>query len=1815
MRNLVSFALACLILLPAAGVRAEGFPVGDEAGPGGVVGEEGPDRGVVAKPTVEIDTTRTGQAGAPDKTFRITFQFSESVNGFTIGNIRIAGAKKTIPLNGTGDSYNLDIETHADLEGDITVTVLAGAATNGTNESNDETTFTFTVDNKVPELEEATADLQTIVLRYHEELDERYQASPNDFAVHVDRADGTERFANKSPAALDVENTEVTLRLFAEDTIHAGDSVKLDYRHTNDILRDEKGNYIPDTTGLKVKNRRQLRKPGPVQNLTATGISTDTIKLDWDIPADIGGSEIIGYFIAVWDEWGSNYQVLRSSTVNEEADTITEHIHDGLQPGETWHYVVSAINGVDEGRSTMTSATTKREGEVPGAPTELTAEPDGNTAIDLDWTAPTNTGTSAISGYRIEVSTDGGNIWTDLVTNTADTNTFYKHTGLQPNTQRHYQVRAINDTDESAPSNVADATTTTTTSAPDPPTGLTATAQGEDQIDLSWTAPSNDGGSPITGYRIEMSDDGTTGWTDLEANTGSAATTYSDNTLTAGTTRHYRVSAINALGTGNPSDVADATTTTTTSAPDPPTGLTATAQGEDQIDLSWTAPSDDGGSPITGYRIERSDDGTTGSWIDLVANTGSTGTTHTDSRLRRGTTRYYRVSAINAVGPGDPSNVDSATTLDVPGSPTGLTATAQGEDQIDLSWTAPSNDGGSPITGYRIEMSDDGTTGSWTDLEANTGLTATTYSDNTLTAGTTRHYRVSAINAMGTGNPSDVDDATTTTTTSAPDPPTGLTATAQGEDQIDLSWTAPSNDGGSPITGYRIEMSDDGTTGSWTDLEADTGSAATTYSDNTLTAGTTRHYRVSAINALGTGNPSNVDDATTEGALPGRPTGLTATAQGTNQIDLAWTAPTDDGGTAITGYRIERSDDGTTGSWIDLVANTGSTGTTHTDSRLRRGTTRYYRVSAINAVGPGDPSNVDSATTLDVPGSPTGLTATAQGEDQIDLSWTAPSNDGGSPITGYRIEMSDDGTTGSWTDLEANTGLTATTYSDNTLTAGTTRHYRVSAINAMGTGNPSDVDDATTTTTTSAPDPPTGLTATAQGEDQIDLSWTAPSNDGGSPITGYRIEMSDDGTTGSWTDLEADTGSAATTYSDNTLTAGTTRHYRVSAINAMGIGNPSNVDDATTEGALPGRPTGLTATAQGTNQIDLAWTAPTDDGGTAITGYRIERSDDGTTGSWIDLVANTGSTGTTHTDSRLRRGTTRYYRVSAINAVGPGDPSNVDSATTLDVPGSPTGLTATAQGEDQIDLSWTAPSNDGGSPITGYRIEMSDDGTTGSWTDLEANTGLTATTYSDNTLTAGTTRHYRVSAINALGTGNPSNVDDATTEGALPGRPTGLTATAQGTNQIDLAWTAPTDDGGTAITGYRIERSDDGTTGSWIDLVANTGSTGTTHTDSRLRRGTTRYYRVSAINAVGDGDPSNVDSATTLDVPGSPTGLTATARDTSQIDLAWTAPTDDGGTAITGYKIDSSENGGATWTVLVENSQSTATTYPDESESLTAGTTRHYRVSAINAIGTGGSASNVAHATTDATVPDAPTNLTATASGRTRIDLDWDPPSFNGGSDITGYRIEISADAGVTWSDLVSNTGRGATSYAHRGLSAGTTRHYRVSAINALGTGNPSNVDDATTEGALPGRPTGLTATAQGTNQIDLAWTAPTDDGGTAITGYRIERSDDGTTGSWIDLVANTGSTGTTHTDSRLRGGTTRYYRVSAINAVGPGDPSNVDSATTLDVPGSPTGLTATARDTSQIDLAWTAPTDDGGTAITGYKIDSSENGGATWTV
>src|SRR5207245_4341730 len=110
-------------------------------------------------------------------------------------------------------------------------------------------------------------------------------------------------------------------------------------------------------------------------------------------------------------------------------------------------------------------------------------------------------------------------------------------------------------------------------------------------------------------------------------------------------------------------------------------------------------------------------------------------------------------------------------------------------------------------------------------------------------------------------------------------------------------------------------------------------------------------------------------------------------------------------------------------------------------------------------------------------------------------------------------------------------------------------------------------------------------------------------------------------------------------------------------------------------------------------------------------------------------------------------------------------------------------------------------------------------------------------------------------------------------------------------------------------------------------------------------------------------------------------------------------------------------------------------------------------------------------------------------------------PRHNGGASITGYKTERSTDSGSTWTVVVANTGGTTTTYSDTGLAHATTYTYRVSAINSAGTGSPSTAVPGTTPAVAPSSPTGLTAAASSSSQINLSWTAPSDNGRAPITG------------------------------------------------------------------------------------------------------------------
>lgn len=191
------------------------------------------------------------------------------------------------------------------------------------------------------------------------------------------------------------------------------------------------------------------------------------------------------------------------------------------------------------------------------------------------------------------------------------------------------------------------------------------------------------------------------------------------------------------------------------------------------------------------------------------------------------------------------------------------------------------------------------------------------------------------------------------------------------------------------------------------------------------------------------------------------------------------------------------------------------------------------------------------------------------------------------------------------------------------------------------------------------PAAPTGVTPT-EGDQEVALTWTE-GNTHGADITGYKVEKND----GSWSTATSDTGSGTASYTVTGLTNGTAYTFRVTAINSVGLGETvSSVSAAKTPRGVPGTPGTLSLAAgdPSPNVIDLSWSAPGSINGGAITGYKIQRSTDGS--SWSNLVADTGSTGTTYSNTGLTASTAYHYRVAAINAAGAGGYGNEPTLTT-----------------------------------------------------------------------------------------------------------------------------------------------------------------------------------------------------------------------------------------------------------------------------------------------------------------------------------------------------------------------------------------------------------------------------------------------------------------------------------------------------------------------------------------------------------------------
>ena len=464
-------------------------------------------------------------------------------------------------------------------------------------------------------------------------------------------------------------------------------------------------------------------------------------------------------------------------------------------------------------------------------------------------------------------------------------------------------------------------------------------------------------------------------------------------------------------------------------------------------------------------------------------------------------------------------------------------------------------------------------------------------------------------------------------------------------------------------------------------------------------------------------------------------------------------------------------------------------------------------------------------------------------------------------------------------------------------------------------------------------------------------------------------------------------------------------------------------------------------------------------------------------------------------------------------------------------PQAPTSLTAQATSSSQINLTW----NDASTNETGFQVERS--ATSGTGFSLIATLSANSTSFSDVGLTSTTQYFYRVRAINALGVSAYSTEANAFTLAVPPTAPTSLTATVNG-QQITLSWIDNADN----ETSLQLERSL--TSGSGFTLLTTLASNSVSYTDAGLNGDTQYFYRIRAANSGGYSSYSNEAYAITPPSPPiAPTALSANASSTSQINLNWI----DASSNETGFEIERLDSAGF---VLISTTSYNTTNFSDGG--LKENTQYTYRVRSINTAG-GSAYSASASATTFPLPPTAPDSLNSVAASFNQINLSWKDKSYN----ETGFQIERSLTSGSGF-NLIAATSANATSFTDLNLSPQTTYLYRVRAFNTGGSSAYTTETNATTLPGPPIAPTTLIASAESTTQINLTWA----DASNNETGFQIERST--TSGSGFSSIATVPANSVSYSDVGLTPGTSYFYRVRAINAIGNSPYTSEANATTI---------------------------------------------------
>ncbi|PID91728.1 MAG: hypothetical protein CSA96_06525 [Bacteroidetes bacterium] len=752
--------------------------------------------------------------------------------------------------------------------------------------------------------------------------------------------------------------------------------------------------------------------------------------------------------------------------------------------------------------------------------------------------------------------------------------------------------------------------------------------------------------------------------------------------------------------------------------PDAPDMLASAAVTSSSIELNWN----DNSSDENGFEIEQSLTGNDGDFSP-VHTTEPDLTSYTLTSLSAATTYYFRVRAVNNVGPSAYTEVLEVTTdPEIPAAPGDLVFSAVTSSSITLNWTDNSDNEDS----FEIFMST-GSSGGFSS-QGSVGTDVTTFTVTGLSEETTYYFRIVALNAAGS---SSVLEGNETTLPSAPAAPTDLAFSGVSSASVSMSWT-DNADNEDWFTIHRA-LSEEGDYNQVGTTPADEVSYLDT---NEITPLTDYFYRVYAVNTGGSSGPAS-GNVTTLAAPPIGPSNLRFGEVTNNSIELIW----DDHSTDETGFRIYARTS-IFGSWL-LIGSVGANVTTYLASGLVSNTQYYFRVFAYKGFEQSSSYAHGSETTLpDPPAKPSLVDFENIGSTSLDVVW----EDNSDNETGFRIERSR--YSSFLYQVVGSVGADVTRFTDTGLTPYRRYYYRVYAVNAGGS---SDFSQASVRTLPLPPSSPSNLSTGSITASSVELFWTDNSND----EEGFEIYRST-----AESGLFVKDGKVAanvTSYVSTSLLEETSYNYRVYAFNSGGSSDSYASASATTMPTLPVAPDGLDFSEITSSSMVLSW----NDNSFNEDEFSIYRANS-VFGSYTE-VGSVGENVTSFEDTGLDDNKRYYYRVYAENLAGASAPATGNAMTELAPPEAPSDLQGSANNVCSVDLIWTDNSdNEAGfivqrreQGVAAYTVVADLSADSEEWTDLNTEN---LTTY-----------YYRVLAYNSAGTSAYSAVETVVVNEVLDG--------------------------------------------------------------------------------------------------------------------------------------------------------------------------------------------------------------------------------------------------------------------------------------------------------------------------------------------------------------------------------------------------------------------------------------------------------------